>query len=67
MNSLKNNSNINLNFTSPEEYRKIFKSHLNSLPQDKRDHYIDYFFINPNKKWHKFHIVTPSAWPFFYL
>ena len=31
----------------------------------KQEEFLDYFFCNPVKRWHKFHIVSPSPWPFF--
>ena len=47
------------------EQKRIFLDELNKIEKTKRLQFIDYFFLNPTKKWHKFHLVSASPWPFF--
>ena len=51
----------------PKVIQQLFLAQLKKEVPNwlKRHQIINYFLKNPNKRWHKFHIVSPSPWPFY--
>lgn len=44
--------------------RKLYLSKLSRFSKSEQIFHWSYFFNNPDVKWHPFHIVSPSPWPF---